>query len=91
MPATGVVPLEQLTALFAGDEITRAHPTDALAEAICRLAHPGSFTDLQAVIYGAGWPADLISLREDRAMRRGFRAWAQAGRPQEGTPDGQAA
>lgn len=73
--------VETLIALFAGDNLTRGHPTGPLAERICQHIRPATVIDLQAAVYGPGWPADLLSNRELHALRRGFRAWNKAGRP----------
>lgn len=81
MPAPSLLTVETLIALFVGCEHTRGHPTGPLAERICQHVRPATLTDLQAAVYGKGWPTDLISNRELHALRRGFRSWTKAGRP----------
>lgn len=80
MPAATVVSLEELIALFAGDDLTAGYPTDKLAHEICRIARPVTLPDLHQTIYH-GQPQDEISNRALRTMKRGFRAWVKAGRP----------
>ena len=80
-----MVPTDVLIALFSGDEVSPAHPTVALASRLCERLQPVSLRAFRELLFGAV-PADLvdqIQLDVRVAMREGFAAWNDAGRPSE--------
>lgn len=75
-----VVAVEELIALFCGDEFTAACPTDALAERICEHLKPTGTGNLKNTLYGEGWPTDEIDMCEREALMRGYTNWMRNGR-----------
>lgn len=76
--AAATVTVPQLAALFAGDDLTVAHPTVALAHRICTVVQPATVSELKDAIYGEAWPVDEIPWAEREAMARGYTRWTQA-------------
>lgn len=72
-----MVPVEDLIALFAGDELTKGVPSVYLAARICEQICPRSETEMVELIFG---PRSL-SYREERAVHDAFEAWRNAGMP----------
>lgn len=72
-----MVPLEDLIALFAGDDISPGIPTVHLAARICELMCPASESEMRELIFGA----QTLSYREERAVKDAFEAWKRAGQP----------
>jgi hypothetical protein len=72
-----MVPVEDLIALFAGDELTKGHPTVYLAARICEQICPKTELEMRELIFGA----NQVSYREERAVHDAFEAWRNAGHP----------
>lgn len=73
-----MVPVEDLIALFAGDELTSGVPSVYLAARICEQVCPRSESEMVELIFGAR----VLSYREERAVHDAFEAWVNAGKPQ---------
>lgn len=72
-----MVPLEDLVALFAGDELTKGVPTVYLAKVICEQMQPRTEVAMREAIFGPLTP----TWREERAIHDAFEAWMNAGKP----------
>jgi hypothetical protein len=72
-----MVPVEDLIALFAGDELTAGVPSVYLAARICEQVCPRTELEMRELIFGA----NPVSYREERAVHDAFEAWRSAGQP----------